>query len=144
MSARDTVLGQRSELAQRARQKGISLEDLDTILKGNPRAYATQLTTLINQAADTPGRYRLHSETPPAGAFDGANRTFSLAGVVLGRNIIVMHVTQATGSLLPLTLTDNPNPVAGTFYLDVLNNAAIVGLAPAASDHLIVVYLTRR
>lgn len=144
MATRDTVLAQRAELAKRAREKGISTEDLDTILKGNPRAYATQLTTLINQAVDTPGRYRLHSEVPPVGAFDGANRTFSLAGAVLGRNIIAMHVTQATGTLLPLGLTDNPNPPAGTFYLDATNNLVIVGQAPQALDSLAVIYLSRR
>lgn len=144
MSTRDTVLAQRAEIAQRARAKGISTEDLDQILKGNPRAINQQLLTFINQAVDTPGRYRLHQEVPPNGAMDGANRTFSLAAAVLGRNIAVYHVVQSTGVLTPLTLTDNPNPVAGTFYLDVTNNQIVVGQPPESLDSLAVVYFTRR
>lgn len=144
MATRDVVKSERAALYERARQKGLSSDDLDAQLRGNPRLYSTGMLTLINQSVDTPGRYRMHHEAPPAGAFDGANATFSLAGAVLGRNITVDHVTQSTGALVPLTLTDNPNPVAGTFYLDVPNNAIVVGLAPQASDTLAVTYMTRR
>lgn len=144
MATRDVVKAQRAAVFTRAREKGLTSDDLDDTLKGNPRMYTNGMLTLINQAVDTPGRFRLHHEVPPSGAFDGANRTFSLAGVVLGKNVCVDHVVQSTGILTPLTLTDNPNPIAGTFYVDNVANAIIVGQAPQASDQVSVTYLTRR
>ena len=144
MATRDVVKAFRAELYARMANKGISSDDLDASLKGNPRAYGVQALNLINTSVNTPGRFRFHKECPPAGAFDGVNRTFSLAGAVLGRNIGVDHVTQSTGALVPLTLTDNPNPTAGTFYLDTVNGAIIVGMPPAASDTISVTYQTKR
>lgn len=144
MATRETVLAQRAEIYTRARDKGLSSEDLDTSLRGNPRLYSTGMLNLINQSVDTPGRYRLKKETPPNGSFDYVNVTFSLAGAVLGKNIGVDHVVQSTGVLTPLTLTDNPTPLAGSFYLDVANGAIVLGLPPAPLDNISVTYLSRR
>ena len=144
MATRDTVLAERASIYSRAREKGFSSDDLDTSLRGNPRLYANGMMTLINSSVDTPGRYRLKKELPPNGTFDGANATFYLAGAVLGKNIGVDHITQSTGAVTPLTLTDNPTPIAGSFYLDAPNGAIILGLAPQPLDNISVTYLARR
>jgi len=144
MATRDVVKAERAALYARMADKGISSDDLDATLKGDPRAYGIQAMNLINSNVNTPGRFRLHKETPPSGAFDGVNRTFSLAGAVMGRNIAVDYVTQATGACQPLTLTDNPNPTAGTFYLDTVNGCIVVGQAPLPDDTISVTYQSRR
>jgi len=139
---RQDVREARAAITKRAHDKRISIDDIRRE-KRQPDAVFRQVNQMVSEPTPRLARERLVSDIPPDGAFDGSNQNFDISSTVLGNNIIVLHTVQATGTTTKLTRTSSPAPAAGSFYFDDVQTVR-VGTAPAASDMLVVIYLTPR
>jgi len=140
-TARDNLRNARNKVLLKANQAGVDLTAERQKPGSNARSVAQAAMRMLNDSVSRPDREQLLTVSPPAGAFDGVNKTFTLPEPVRGLNLAVIFndVSAATGN--PLIRTDNPTPGTGTFFFDInAPTVIVVGDAPDAGDNLVVVY----
>lgn len=139
MSYRNDV---RADLATRSaavKQRGINIEDIRRESRSTGATDAMTLR-LLNEATPTPGHERHGYDDFAGQAFDGTNQDYTLSHQVLGQNINVWLIVQASGSLIRLTRTTNPAPSTNQFFFDGLFTVR-VNPAPQALDGLLAAYV---
>lgn len=128
---------------QRAADKGVSLDNLKKENRST-QALAKDITMLTNESIPRLGsRQRLIQEDPPAGAFDGVNKDYTLSEKVLFNDLKVGHMKASGPSYTRLDRTSSTAPAAGQFYFDGVSLIR-VGEAPQPTDNLVVTYATER
>jgi hypothetical protein len=135
MTYRDEVMDKLAERSARANELGKNIDDLrkETRTTGGLLA---QLTRGNNTPTPTAGHERLYAIDFATAVYNGTNVQFTVQREVLGENILLWHVVQASGSVTRLERTSNPAPSAGQFYFDGLFTVR-VGTAPQALDALL-------
>ena len=138
--SRDTVRSTKATRDAAIRQRGINIEDIRKESR-TTQAVGGMLTRALNESSPTQGHERLYDDDFVGQVFDGTNADYTLTRRVLGQNVKLLHVVQASGSALRLTKTTNPAPSAGQFWFDGFFTVR-VGTAPAALDGLVATYIT--
>lgn len=139
MSYRDTVRAQHATRDAQVRTLGINIEDVRKESRSN-QGTASMTTRLMNEPTPTQGHERHGYDDFAGQAFDGTNQDYTLSHRVLGQNINVWLIVQASGSLIRLTKTTNPAPSTNQFFFDGLFTVR-VNPAPQALDGLLAAYV---
>lgn len=139
---RQNVRDERAALNVRAKDKRISVDDIRKE-KRQADSVNRQVSTFVNEPTPRLARERLQDDVPPAGAFDGTNKDFTISSTVLGGNLFVYLTVQSTGTTEKLTRTSSPAPASGSFFFDDVQTIRL-GDAPGPMDMVIVTYLTPR
>jgi hypothetical protein len=137
---RDDIRQELATKAAAAKKLGINIDDIrkETRHTGGVNA---QITRAVNEPTPTEGHERIFAEDFADGVFNGTNQQYTLTRRILGQNLLVWHVVQASGSILRLERTSNPAPSAGQFYFDGVFTIQ-VGTAPATLDSLVAAGVT--
>ena len=140
MTYRDDTILKQAQIAQAAKKRGINIDDLRKESRSEQGVNA-QIVRAINSTTPTAGHERLGADDFAGQVFNGTNDSYTLSRKVLGQNILVWHIVQATGTATPLARGSNPAPSGSSFYFDGAFTVR-VGTAPAALDGLIAAYMT--
>lgn len=140
MAYRDTVRTKKATRDAAVRKIGVNVDDIRKESRG-ASSVGAMLSRQLNEATPTAGHERIYDDDFVGQVFDGTNNEYAISRRVLGENIIVKHVVQASGSGVRLEKTSNPAPSAGQFWFDGLFTIR-VGTAPAALDGLWAAYIT--
>lgn len=142
--ARDNLRAARQKIVNECRRLGIDLTEERVVYGGNTRALMVAARRLVNELTPRVTQELLVVDAPPAGAFNGVNKTFTLSGVVAGRNVRVTWGDTTANLTKVLLLTDANPPATGEFHFDISKPSQIItGDAPAAGDVLVVTFKTR-
>lgn len=137
---RDAVRTKQAESAAKARALGINVDDVRKESRGL-QATGAMVTRLVNESTPTQGHERIYSDDFVGQTFNGTNSEFTISRTVLGQNILMWRVDQASGSLQRLARTSNPAPGGNEFWFDGFFTVR-VGTAPQLLDGLLAVYIT--
>lgn len=138
-SYRDQVRTKQAETANEARKLGINVDDIRKESRGL-QSTGAMITRLANESTPTAGHERIYADDFAGQTFDGTNSEFTITRSVLGQNILLWRVDQATGTLIPLNRTSNPAPSGQQFWFDGFFTVR-VGTAPGSLDGLLAVYV---
>jgi hypothetical protein len=137
---RDDVRQKQAELAAAAKDLGINVDDIRKETR-HTGGVAAQIIRAVNEPTPTEGHERIFADDFADGVFNGTNQEYQLSRRILGQNLLVWHVVQASGSIQRLEKTSNPAPSAGQFFFDDLFTIR-VGTAPATLDSLVAAGVT--
>lgn len=142
-TARDILATARNRVFQRHKTLGGNLTAERQKPGSNQRSLAHAALRLSNEGVPAATNEDLQYDWPPAGAFDGANKTFVNRSPTQGLNIVV--VLGRGGTTTPLIRSDSPSPATGEFFFDVNAPTVIVlGDAPNPGDTIVSVYKPTR
>jgi hypothetical protein len=140
MSIRDTVREANAVLAKQAAQLGLNIDDIRRESRSD-QAVASMIVRLSNSPTPTQGHERIYQDDFAGQTFNGTNSDFTITRDVLGQNILLNRVEQATGTLMPLRRTSNPAPGGDEFWFDGFFTVR-VGTPPQSLDALLATYVT--
>jgi len=140
VSYKDFIRTKQAQTASAVRKVGVNVDDIRRESRGT-QATGAMLTRMVNQSTPTAGHERIHEDDFVGQTFDGTNSEFTITRRVLGENILLGWVQQATGTRVPLARTSNPAPSGAQFWFDGLFTVR-VGTPPAAFDSLTATYVT--
>lgn len=139
-SYRDQIRAKQAETAAEVRKQGINVDDIRRESRGL-QATGAMLARLANESTPTAGHERIYGVDFLGQVFNGTNQDFTLPISVLGQNILVWHIQQSTGTVVPLAKTTNPAPSGGQFFFDGYITVR-VGTPPQAADGLLCAIIT--
>lgn len=139
-SYRDQVRTKQAQQASRARQQGINVDDVRKESRGL-QATGAMVSRLVNESTPTQGHERIYADDFVGQTFNGTNNEFTVSRRVLGQNILMWRVDQASGTLIPLVRTTNPAPAGEQFFFDGFFTVR-VGVNPQVLDGLLASYVT--
>lgn len=137
---RDAVRARQALGAALARKQGLNVDDIRKESRGS-QATGTMIARLACDPTPTQGHERIAADDFVGQTFDGTNSEFTLSRSVLGQNIIMWRVDQASGSLQRLARTSNPAPSGNEFWFDGMFTVR-VGTPPQLLDGLLAVVVT--
>lgn len=135
---RDAVRSKQAESSATAKRLGKNVDDVRRESRGS-QATGAMITRLANDPTPTQGHERQVADDFVGQVFDGTNTDFTISRRVLGQNIHMHRVDQASGSLIRLDKTTNPAPSANQFWFDDLFTVR-VGTPPQPLDALLASY----
>jgi hypothetical protein len=137
---RNTTRTNRAIASARAREIGINVDD---VRRESRSTIATDamITRMANESTPTQGHERLSFDDFAGQTFDGTNTSFTISKLVLGENIQLWRIDQASGSLIRLAKTSNPAPSGNQFWFDGFFTVR-VGTAPQLLDGLLAAYVS--
>ena len=138
-SYRDRIRAKQAETAAEVRKQGINVDDIRRESRGL-QATGAMLARLANESTPTAGHERIYGIDFLGQVFNGTNQDFTISRRVLGKNILVWRVDQASGSLIALAKTTNPAPSGEQFWFDDIFTVR-VGTPPQSLDGLLAVYV---
>lgn len=139
-SYRDAIRAKMAETAGLVREQGIDVSDIRFDSRGT-QATGAMLSRIANNPIPTKGKSRIYGVDFLGQTFNGTNQDFTLPIGVLGENILVWHIEQSTGTVVPLAKTTNPAPSGGQFFYDGYFTVR-VGTPPQAADGLLCAVIT--
>jgi len=137
---RDAVRTKQAESAAASKKQGGNVDDVRRESRGS-QATGAMLIRNVNDSTPTQGHERLATDDFVGQVFDGTNTEFTISRSVLGQNIALVRIDQASGSLIRLDKTTNPAPSANQFWFDGFFTVR-VGTPPQPLDGILAYYVT--